>query len=172
VPDLEEAFFAHAERIERFFVRLGHKRVDAEDLTSQVFLTAHERLERFDPSRPILPWLFGIAVNLSRKQRRKQWVKSWIAGVLARETGEEDASTDLETRLLEKEDAKRVQDTLESMPEKKRLLLVLRECEELSASEIGSVVGMPEASIYTALHYARKEFMRLYRQKLFVEGAR
>jgi RNA polymerase sigma-70 factor, ECF subfamily len=171
-PDLEQAFFEHAERMERFFMRLGHRRVDAEDLTSQVFLIAQERLGAFDRSKAILPWLFGIAVNVSKKHRRRQWVKSWIAAALARETGEGKAPDDAERALLDREDRERVQRTLESMAERKRVLLVLRECEELSAREIGAVLGMAESNIYAALHHARKEFMRLYRRRIFLEGRR
>jgi RNA polymerase sigma-70 factor (ECF subfamily) len=169
--DLRKAFFDHAERIQRFLERLGHARQDAEDLTSEVFLIAHEKQDRYDGSRPLLPWLFGIAVNVSRKQRRRVWMKRVLSVALAREEAH-DAAPDLERTLLSREDASRVRATLESMPQKKRALLVLRECEELSAHEIGAALGMPENSVYTALHYARKEFLRLYRQRLFVEGSR
>jgi RNA polymerase sigma-70 factor (ECF subfamily) len=169
--DLKRAFYEHAERIQRFLERLGHGRPDAEDLTSEVFLIAHEKIDRFDGKRPVLPWLFGIAVNVSRKQRRRQWMKKLLSVALAREEAD-DASPDLEHTLLQREDAARVRTTLEAMANKKKVILVMRECEELSAGEIGAALGMPESSVYTALHYARKEFLRLYRQRLFLEGSR
>ena len=58
------AFFEHAERLQRFFTRVGLSTAEAEDLTSETFLIAHEKQARFDRTRPALPWLFGIANQL------------------------------------------------------------------------------------------------------------
>jgi RNA polymerase sigma-70 factor (ECF subfamily) len=170
--DLEQAFYDHAERVERFLMRLGHRRMDAEDLTSEAFLVAQEKVDKFDASRPVLPWLFGIAINLSKKQRRREWLKKWIALGLQRDATVEVSSPDMLRALVDREDQKRVHETLAAMPEKKRIVLVLRECEELSAKEIAVALDMPESSVYSALHYARKEFMRLYHQRLVLEGSR
>jgi RNA polymerase sigma-70 factor (ECF subfamily) len=168
--DLRRAFFDHGQRIRGFLERLGHTRADAEDLASEAFLIAHEHRHRFDPSRPVLPWLFGIAVNVSKKHRRRQWMKRLLQVALARESHDE--SDDLERTLVDREDQGRVRRTLAEMPEVKRSLLVLREYEDLSAEEIGAALGMPVNSVYSGLHYARKEFLRRYRQKAFLEESR
>ncbi|MCA1651976.1 MAG: sigma-70 family RNA polymerase sigma factor [Acidobacteria bacterium] len=44
---------------------------EAEDLAQEVFVTAFERLRQFDRTRPLGPWLRGIAINLLRNHRRK-----------------------------------------------------------------------------------------------------
>lgn len=44
----------------------------AEDLFQETLLTAWRRFDDFDASRPLKPWLRGIALNLARNAWRKQ----------------------------------------------------------------------------------------------------
>ena len=55
--------------------RLLTHRQDAEDVTQETFLRVFRSLRRWDPSRPLRPWILGIAVNrcrtwMSRRVRR------------------------------------------------------------------------------------------------------
>jgi RNA polymerase sigma-70 factor (ECF subfamily) len=170
--DLKRAFFEHAGRVESFLRRLGIPPADAADLCSEVFLVAHQRRGSFDPLRPVLPWLLGIAVHLAQRHRRRLWVRRLVGRALERDGESVEPSAIPEQALLAAEDRRRVRRTLAELPDKKRVLLVLREFEELSAEEIGQALGMPEASVYSALHYARKEFLRKYRQRLCLEASR
>jgi len=43
---------------------------EAEDVAQETFLRAFQALDRFDLSRPMLPWLLSIAANLARNRRR------------------------------------------------------------------------------------------------------
>jgi RNA polymerase sigma-70 factor (ECF subfamily) len=43
---------------------------DAEDVAQETFLRAYRQLQRFDRSRPLRPWLLGIASNLARNRMR------------------------------------------------------------------------------------------------------
>ncbi len=43
---------------------------DAEDVAQEAFVRAFQALERFDLSRPMLPWLLRIAANLAHNRRR------------------------------------------------------------------------------------------------------
>jgi RNA polymerase sigma factor (sigma-70 family) len=47
-------------------VRLLHHRHDAEDVTQEVFLRIFRSLRRWDATRPLKPWVMGIAVNRCR----------------------------------------------------------------------------------------------------------
>jgi RNA polymerase sigma-70 factor (ECF subfamily) len=43
---------------------------DAEDVAQETFINAYRARHRFDPSRPIRPWLMSICANLARNRRR------------------------------------------------------------------------------------------------------
>ena len=62
---------AEQDRVRAYFaVRLARSG-EAEDLAQEVFLIAFRKLHEFEPSRPIRPWLKGIAHNLLRNHVRK-----------------------------------------------------------------------------------------------------
>ena len=66
----EPLMLAHQEAVFRFaYLFLGDP-ADAEDVTQEAFLRAWDNLKRFDPDRPLRPWLLGIAANLARNRRR------------------------------------------------------------------------------------------------------
>ena len=55
---------------------LGHRQ-DAEDVAQEVFLRVFRSLGRWDPARPLRPWVLGIAVNrcrtwLAKRARRPE----------------------------------------------------------------------------------------------------
>ena len=61
---------AHQEAAFRFAYLLLGDPDDAEDIAQESFLRAWKYLQRFDPSRPLRPWLLSIAANLARNKRR------------------------------------------------------------------------------------------------------
>jgi RNA polymerase sigma-70 factor (ECF subfamily) len=165
--DLRAAFFENAPRIRRFIERLGATDQESEDLLAETFLRAHLGRDRFDSERPVLPWLFGIAANVARDHRRRRF--NWRR-LIERLRGQPIETLDQERSILAQEDKDRVRAALQRMPERKRVLLVMREFEELGVPEIAQALGMPEATVYSALHYARREFARCYRQLLALEA--
>jgi RNA polymerase sigma factor (sigma-70 family) len=171
--DLEHAFTAHAEQICRFLRRLGLNAAEAEDVMAETFLVAHQRRADFDPARQVRPWLMGIASRLLLRHRRKMWLRRILSLRLEHEAAEpEPLAPDPENALLAAEDADRMRRALEKLPDKKRTLLVMRELEGLSAEEIGYALEMPEATVYSALHYARKDLLKQYRRLLALEAVR
>ena len=55
----------HHARVYAFLLHTTRHRQDAEDLTQETFVRAWNKLDRFDPSRPLLPWLLTLARRLS-----------------------------------------------------------------------------------------------------------
>ena len=55
-------------------IRMLRNRSDAEDLVQETFLRAYRALDRFEPDRPLAPWLYRIATNraLSSLGRRRR----------------------------------------------------------------------------------------------------
>jgi len=50
--------------------RLGVHQRDLEDVVHEVFVRVHDQLPLFDVTRPLRPWLFGIALGLATNYRR------------------------------------------------------------------------------------------------------
>jgi RNA polymerase sigma-70 factor (ECF subfamily) len=141
------------EYVWRSLARLGVPYRDIEDLTQEVFLTVHHRLGSFDPTRPLKPWLFGIAFNVMRAHKR-----------LARHRYEqaegdvERGEVDARHRALE---AVRVVHTaLKELEPERRAVFIMYELDGLDAQAIADELGIPRNTVYSRLRVAREEFTR------------
>ena len=65
-------------------VRLMRHRHDAEDVTQEVFLRIFRSLRRWDPDRPLRPWIMSIAVNRCRTWLSQRGASAGPAGLSAR----------------------------------------------------------------------------------------
>lgn len=169
-PDLEAAFIAHGASILGFLRRLGLSRSDAEDALSETFVVAHEAAHRYDPERPLRPWLYGIALNQARRHRRLR--HRALALVTRLSSFESGAAPGPDVPVLQREEAQRVQAVLARLSFSKRTLLVLREIEGLSVAEIAETLGRPKGSVCSGLYHARRSFLKLYRQRSALEVRR
>jgi RNA polymerase sigma-70 factor (ECF subfamily) len=146
----------HHASVRRFILRAAGGTQDAEDLVHDVFLTASRRAGTYDDRAGSRPFLLGIAANIVRSRRQKQarWrialglLENALTGVLRR-TPEDGASEAEQLRLLDV--------ALARLSEEKRLVLVMIELEELSGEEVAKALGIPVATVWTRLHYARAE---------------
>lgn len=129
----------------------------AQDLAQDAFLKAFDRLEQFDPSRRFGPWLFRIAVNTTYDYLRK--IKRKGRWALFSEAGE-DRIPDPEAAdpRGEMDLSQEVQAVLEDVPETYRTVLVLRDLEGFSTSEVAAVTERSEATIRWRLAEARRMF--------------
>lgn len=136
---------------------------DAEDAAQEIFMRIYRQLGRYDPSRKFSTWTLAIATNYcidQLRRRRMQLVplENIIPWARSREVGPEGEAITQEAR----DDVQRL---IMRLPEKYRAPLVLRYFEELSCAEIAEVLGMPEGTVKTQIHRARKAL-----EKLLAEG--
>src|SRR3954447_4602238 len=151
-----DLFEAHAEAIYNFvFRRTGDWSV-AEDLTSVVFLQAWRRRERVDlVTLPALPWLYGVATNVLRNQRRTlRRHRAALARVPAPQP-EDDESDDVAGRIDDQRRMQAVLETFERLPRADQDVLSLCVWQELSYDEAALALGVPVGTVRSRLSRAR-----------------
>ena len=142
------------------FRMLSH-REDAEDVAQESFLRAFRNLGRWDPARPLVPWLLTIAANRCR---------TWLARRMERGLPAEFACdvADRRNPHTQVDLAEELQLGLETLREEYRLCFVLFHLNELTLAEISSVTGQAEGTIKTWLHRARKELAEHLQRRAIV----
>lgn len=160
-----EAFGVLVQRYERRLVRVILRFVSdielAKDLAQETFLRAFVRFDQFDPSRRFGPWLFRIGVNLTFDylRRRRRRGKLSIFSEFWTSPNAEPAVPDPRGQIDTRQEVELV---LKQIPEKYRTVLILRDMENFSTSEIAAILNRKEATIRWRLAEARNTFQRLW----------
>lgn len=127
----------------------------------------YARLDRFDTSRRFGPWLFRVGVNLGLDWLRSSKSEFALAASIDR-TGKDGKSIlelpDPDPRI-HAELVQEVQFILELMPVTYRTILVLRDLEGFSSSEVAAIVGRREATIRWRLSKARERFREIWERR-------
>ncbi len=147
----------YAQRIYRYCFRRTADHELAEDLTSIVFLEAWRCRSKLHLSpESELPWLYGVASNVLRKQWRTQRRYRTALARLPEPRDERDLAQDAVERLDDQELMVRLLARLRSLPQIEQEVVALCLWEELSPKEVAVALGVPEATVRTRLHRARR----------------
>lgn len=145
-------FEAEVAYVCRVLRRLGVHERDLEDVAQDVFVAVHRRIESYDPSRPLRPWLFGFAyhhaANYARLARHR--LETPMSEVLDRTSSPERAASRNEARA-------RVLAALAAIPLERRSVLILHDIDGFGAPEIASSLSIPLNTVYSRLRVARAE---------------
>ncbi|MFO0603571.1 MAG: sigma-70 family RNA polymerase sigma factor [Polyangiales bacterium] len=148
--------------------RLGVAERDLPDVVHDVFVVVYRRFSTYDPSRPLRPWLFGIAFRAQASHRRR-----------LREAGRADREPDTlqgdapapDERMIERERRALVHTILQGLSPEHRAVLVGHELEGLPMAALSEALDVPVKTLYSRLRAAREEFVAAMRRHA-LRGAR
>ncbi len=120
----------------------------------EVFLAVHGQLDRYDPARPIRPWLFAFCFRVASHYRRKARREVIDDGAPELEDTAEGAEA-----LVERERRRKlVLLALDGMDLDRRAVFVLHELDGTSCEQIAQSLEIPVGTVYSRLRVARQEF--------------
>ncbi len=149
-----EAFAQELDYLRRTLRRLSVRSSDLEDELQEVFLVLNKNWHKVDLSRPLRPYLFGIAFRVVAGHRRKyrrevsQPVEDWAHDP---SPGPEQATAAAQTREL-------VLAALERVPLERRAVFIMHEIDEIPMGDVAQSLSIPLFTGYSRLRRARVEF--------------
>ena len=150
----EQIIVRYETRVMTTAARLLGTRDDARDVAQEVFLRAFKYLNRLDLQKPIEPWLMRITVNFCRDTaRRRQRRRDTFVEMDGPETI--DQSPDPYDGLARKQERVILQRALDSLPEKERLAIILRDVEGLSTAEVALILRSSETTVRSQVSRGR-----------------
>ena len=138
---------------------IGHPD-DALDVAQDAMVRFFRSLGRFDPSRPVRPWLLRIVRNLVRDRARRLRVRRTESlepadeGALRFEP--RDDAPDPESLASQRELQALVWQCLQELDPRYREVLVLRDYQDLSYADIATALKIPRGTVMSRLHRARR----------------
>jgi RNA polymerase sigma-70 factor, ECF subfamily len=134
-------------------------RMDAEDLTQDVFLRAFKHIGRLDNPQLFRSWLFRIGINRVRDHQRRNRLKSLIGFVSLddedfTETAENAEPPEAARVMAQKDFWKQMQQLLDALSRMEREVFLLRFLDQLSLKEISAAMQKNENTVKTHLYRA------------------
>jgi RNA polymerase sigma-70 factor (ECF subfamily) len=150
-PAFEELFERYREPLYAFFRRRLDSRQRAEDLTQETFVAVIRAASRYEPRALVRTYLYGIAWKVLAVDRRQQ--------------ARMGTTTNVESEPLAREEqdsALWVREAIGKLDPVDREVVMLREYEQLSYSEIAQVLRLPVNTVRSRLFRTRsalKEYL-------------
>jgi len=127
---------------------------DAEDAAQETFLRAYTQLHTYQAEYKFSTWLFAIASHLCIDVLRRRRYPSLPLDMVALWKQSNDPPP--EEQVVSAESSAEVRTLLKLLPDKYRLVVVLRYWQDLSYAEIAAATDLSESAVKTQLHRARR----------------
>ena len=155
----------YGDRVYNMTYRMLGSAEEAEDLAQEVFITVFKSIDSFRGESKFSTWLYRITANHCKNRikylaRRHDRSKSEFDEALDPQTAAAAIAVprgavrpDVQLQGVELEQT--LQELIAELDEEQRVLVVLRDIEELSYEEIVEITGLPEGTVKSRLHRAR-----------------
>jgi RNA polymerase sigma-70 factor, ECF subfamily len=145
-----ELYEQHVDRVYAYVLRRVGNRQEAEDITSQVFHQALEKIGSFEwRGAPFAAWLLRIAANATTDRWRER----------AREHGNPTKEPSEEFDFERANESARLFHLVRELPTEQRLVIEMRFAEEKSLKEIAETIGRTEGAV-KQLQFRAIRFLR------------
>lgn len=148
-------FDRHARPIYNFCFRRCGSWTDAEDLMSIVFLEAWRRRDVGLEADTVLPWLYGIATNVTRNYQRTLRRHRRALNRLSPDVVQADPADHVAERLDDEAAVGRVLTALSNIPSLERDVLALVVWADLTYQQTADALGIPIGTVRSRLNRAR-----------------
>ena len=148
-----------------FICRIVGDRATAEDLLQETFIRLWTNRERYREIAKFSTWLYTVAGNLAKSELRKRRIRRWFplsSGSGSSGEREEDWAYDLPdenadpVKDFERGNImSRVEEEIQKLPLVFKEVVILRDIQELSYDEVGSILKIPQGTVKSRLNRAR-----------------
>ena len=156
----------YQERVFRLVLRMLGDRAEAEDVAQEVFITVFKSIDGFRGDSKLSTWLYRVATNhcknrlkyLERRARGKKKEFDEITEHDAVESATMNPSAQV-ARPDQQAEANQIEIIVRAaimeLDEDQRVLVIMRDVENMSYEEIQQETGLPEGTVKSRLHRAR-----------------
>jgi len=142
-------------KLHRYCARMTGSTLDGEDVVQDALFDAYRRLDTYDDSRPIGPWLFRIAHNRCIDFLRRRHVRL---------EAEDAAAEPAITEAVEPPGpalGRAVEHVVQHLPPKERACVLLKDVFDYTIEEIAELVASTPGGVKAALHRGREKLNAL-----------
>jgi RNA polymerase sigma-70 factor (ECF subfamily) len=160
-PDLVKRY---EQKLYNFNLRMCRDAADAEDIVQETFLNVFKYLKDFRYETKFRNWLYRVAASTCIKKRRKSKFAPQRELSLDEFYPQSEAEVSDQVpdwaqmpldKVLSNELLDKINEAIVTLPEKYRLVIVLRDIEGFSTAETAQILNLSDANVKVRLHRAR-----------------
>jgi RNA polymerase sigma-70 factor (ECF subfamily) len=169
----EEIVRTYQHKVYNLVYRMLGNRDEAEEVAQEVFVTVFKSIDTFRSESKFSTWLYRIASNHCKNRMKYLGRRSYKSTGELDEAAEREAAAAQPSALRPHIDGpeavleglqleRMMQEAIALLDEDHRMLIVLRDVEDLSYDEICAITGLAEGTVKSRLHRARlslKDYM-------------
>jgi len=130
---------------------------DAEEVTQDAFLRAYQKFSSLRDPQKFRAWVARMSWRLAVNRRRADFRALRRDGVWFRGLS---VPIDPEAEASARESESRLREHIAGLPEKLRSALLLSAVQGLDARTVGMILNVPEATVRSRLHLARRQLLK------------
>jgi RNA polymerase sigma-70 factor (ECF subfamily) len=160
-----ELIDAERDRVFNITYRMLGNRAEAEDVAQEVFISVFKTIDSFREESKLSTWLYRVTVNhcknrikyLARRhdRDRDELDESAHAQQTNGAVADPPRHAQPDRALAGAQMEKLLQEAIANLDEDHRVVVVLRDVEDLSIEEICEITGLPDGTVKSRLHRAR-----------------
>jgi RNA polymerase sigma-70 factor (ECF subfamily) len=166
VEAFNEIVFRYKDRLINFLYRFTSSREESEDLAQDTFLKLYRSKHLYREIAKFSTWFYTIAINIAKTHLRKKSRYSSISISDFDPEGEKDF--DLPANVLTPEQYANastenhyIQKAIDSLDEKFKEVIVLRDIQDLDYEEIAKILDVPLGTVKSRINRGREKLKEL-----------
>ncbi len=176
VDSFERIVKKYQKNLWNIIYRILNNYEEANEIVQEAFICAYKGLKDFRGDAKFSTWLYRIAINLSRNRLRKMKKKRYYEKFSIDNLSENDGTfirrklicnKPLAVEIAEKKELKeKISECISLLEDEFKEVLILRDIEGLTYSEIENILNIPEGTVKSRLSRARKFIIEQMRNHL------
>ena len=164
VESFEQLANLYQKRIYALSFNLTRNALDSEDVTQEVLLTLFKKIHTFQGRSAFSSWVYRITLNAtymklrSRKKEQSISMEELLPSFNGSGFQQEkirDWSENAESLLFDNEVRETIQKAVDLLPDKERIVFLLRDVEGLSTENVSEILELTVPAVKSRLHRAR-----------------
>ena len=161
----DDAFELLVRKYQKSIYRLAYRMTGdhftADELSMETFLRAYKSIKRFRKGANFFNWLYTIGIHLCLNYLKKEKKRfSMESDKISNISSKNRKEAGLLDKVIVKETDQKIREAISHLPEKLKIVLLLRIEEELSYEEISRILRIPQGTVMSRLNRARSSLQK------------
>ncbi|HET6528413.1 MAG TPA: sigma-70 family RNA polymerase sigma factor [Balneolaceae bacterium] len=152
-------------RIHRFAYRYFAGHDEAMEITQKTFIKVYKKLDTLDDAEKFRTWLYRIANNLCLDETKRAGRRRSVSMEALKDHPVEKIPAANPDQLVQKKELGSIlQLALKQLPPEQRIVVIMKEYEELKFREIAEILEEPENTVKSRLYYGLRTLRTIFEQ--------